>query len=49
MPRRQIFGDNWEEVINEKGSSKAGGRRWNGIEETKKRWQRPCSEGNGLI
>jgi len=26
----QIFGDNWEEVINEKRSSK-GGRRWHGI------------------
>jgi hypothetical protein len=36
----QIFGDNWEEVIHEKGSSHRGGRRWHGIETTKQQWQR---------
>jgi hypothetical protein len=35
---RQIFGDNREEVINEKGSSKRGGRRrWHGIATIKQR------------
>ncbi len=32
-------------MIDEKGRSKAGGRRWNGIEETQQRWQAALQRG----
>jgi len=44
-----LISDIWregEEVIDEKGSSKGGRRRWNGIGEIKQRWLRRCDEGS---